>query len=135
MDSTLNLCRASLFNRPAKHATIDCAYSLMSVLLVSADRLFALSIKCVHRIEFRSRVDRTLVAVWHLWSTAGSPSDSFTIWRLRHVPLNATNTVFFKRLLRTCLGPLWKVGVRLAFDHNACFNLPSSRYPGCESDA
>jgi hypothetical protein len=58
-------------NSLPKYATINFAYSLMSELLVDAERFFAMSVQRVRRVAFRSDVDRTLVAVWHLWSLLG----------------------------------------------------------------
>ena len=59
---------SSSINTLPMHATIDFAYLLMLVLLVDAERFFALSVQRVHRVAFRSHVGRTLVAAWHLWS-------------------------------------------------------------------
>jgi hypothetical protein len=59
---------SSSINSLPKHATINFAYSLMSVLLVDAERFFAMPVQRVRRVAFWSNVDRTLVAAWHLWS-------------------------------------------------------------------
>jgi hypothetical protein len=65
----LHGCRHLRSTSFANTGPIDYAYSLMSSLLVGAERFFALSVQRVHPIAFRSYVDRTLVAAWHLWST------------------------------------------------------------------
>jgi hypothetical protein len=51
---------SSSVNRLPKHATIDHAYSLVSVLLVGAERFFAFSVQRVHRI----RSGATQIAHW-----------------------------------------------------------------------
>jgi len=64
--------RPSSFKKLPGQATINYAASLMSILLVGAERLLTLSVQRVHRFAFPGHVDSGLVEAWHRWSTAGS---------------------------------------------------------------